>query len=202
MPKKKTRPSKKRGWAQTKYYPHARHPAYYRKNGKDNDSIEYLTFTHHEEVKLGEETVSTKPLTRSVSKKERELEDKGLLPEEQKKSYVYPRVFQGKRSALGKETDEFEPVAEDAAIIDSLFSTLEKQTVPAYGGKGKLKSSPKEKNDPVKGVKTVPQSKDTPKWRDQVRSSKNEQQRSTPSKSSIHKSMGLSSGKSKNRRKK
>lgn len=198
MPKK-TRPSKKRGWAQTKYYPHARHPAHYRKCAKDNDAIDYLTFTHSSRVDLGKKQVDTIPLSESVSKAERTRNCAGA---DKKRSYVYPRVFHGKRSALGKESDEFEPTEEDAQTIDALFATLEHENVPDYGGKGKLAVPRKKKKDPDNGVKTVPQSKYAPKWRDQVRSSRNEQQRSTPSNSSISKKHGLSIPKFKKRSKK
>lgn len=201
MPKK-TRPSKKRGWAQTKFYPHVRHPAHYRKCSQDGDAIDYLTFTHSPCVDLGKKRVPTIPLSESVSKLEREQKRRGTLPKDKERSYVYPRVFHGRRSALGKESDAFEPVETDARTIDALFATLEHENVPDYGGKGKLAVPHKKKKDPDNGVKTVPQSKYAPKWRDQVRSSRNEQQRSTPSNSSISKKHGLSIPKFKKRSKK
>lgn len=201
MPKK-TRPSKKRGWAQTRFYPHARHPANYRKCPQDGDAIDYLTFTHSPCVDLGKKQVPTIPLSESVSKSEREQKRRGTLPKDKERSYVYPRVFHGKRSSLGKESDEFDPVEADAKTIDALFETLEHENVPAYGGKGKLDHSRKKKKDPSCGVETVPQSKHAPMWRDQVRSSRNERQRSTPSNSSISKKYGLSIPKNKKRSRK
>lgn len=194
MPKK----TRKAGWVQTKYYPHARHPAHYRKCAKDNDAVDYLTFTHSPQVDLGEEKVDTIPLSDSISKAERELNCTGV---DKKRSYVYPRVFHGKRSALGKESDEFEPTEEDAQTIDTLFATLEHENVPEYGGKGKFAASQKKKKDPENGVKTVPQSNDAPMWRGQARHPKDGHRRSSPSKSIIPQKQSLSTQKNKKRRK-
>ena len=198
MPKK-TRPSKKCGWADTTTYPHKNHPAHYRRCSKDRDAIDYLTFTHSSRVDLGKKQVDTIPLSESISKAERTRNRAGA---DKKRSYVYPRVFHGKRSALGKESDKYEPTEEDAQTIDALFATLEHENVPDYGGKGKLAAPRKKKKDPDNGVKTVPQSSDALLSRDQVRSSKNERQRSTPSNSSIFKKHGLSIPKFKKRSKK
>ena len=74
--------------------------------------------------------------------------------------------------------------------------------VPSQMSIQKNKKRSKKKRDPSNGVKMVPQSKYAPKWRDQVRSSRNERQRSTPSKSSISKKHGLSIPKFKKRSKK
>lgn len=201
MPKK-TRPSKKRGWADTTTYPHKNHPAHYRKCSLDGDAIDYLTFTHSPCVDLGKKCVPTIPLSDSVSKSEREQKRRGVLPADKARSYVFPRVYHGKRSALGKESTKYEPTAADARTIDALFETLEHENVPVYGGKGKLDHSRKKKKDPGNGVKTVPQSSDALLSRDQVRSSRNERQRSTPSNSSISKKHGLSIPKNKKRSKK
>lgn len=198
MPKK----ARRTGWAQTRYYPHVRHPAHYRKCSRDGDAIDYLTFTHSPRVDLGKKQVPTIPLSESVSKSERAQKRRGTLPKDKERSYVYPRVFHGKRSALGRESDEFEPIETDARTIDELFNTLEHENVPDYGGKGKLAAPRKKKKDPDNGVKTVPQSSDALLSRDQVRSSKNERQRSTPSNSSIFKKHGLSIPKFKKRSKK
>ena len=62
----------KSGWAHTKWFPHASHPAtYYRKSPSD-DSVEYITFTHSEEVDLGDKgKVRTVPLLDNISPAER-----------------------------------------------------------------------------------------------------------------------------------
>lgn len=144
MPKK----ARRTGWAQTRYYPHVRHPAHYRKCSRDGDAIDYLTFTHSPRVDLGKKQVPTIPLSESVSKSERAQKRRGTLPKDKERSYVYPRVFHGKRSALGRESDEYEPIETDARTIDELFNTLEHENVPDYGGKGKLAAPRKKKKRP------------------------------------------------------
>ena len=70
MPKKNR--GRKNGWAKTKSFPHERHPAtYYRKNPSD-DSVEYIAFTHSEEVDFGDKgKVRTVPLLDNISPAER-----------------------------------------------------------------------------------------------------------------------------------
>ena len=58
------------GWAWTKKYPHERHPATYRR--KDGDEIEYITFTHSDEVDFGGKgKVRTVPMLDNISPSER-----------------------------------------------------------------------------------------------------------------------------------
>ena len=129
-------------WAYTKHFPHKLHPAVFKRKSRTNRDIEYLTFTHSEEVNLGNKVVETIPLYDNISPKERsENKAKGLKPGENR-SYVYPRVFEGKREALGKGAPkgEFEPVPIDVEKINIYFEVLPHQKVPITGGKGKLKN--------------------------------------------------------------
>lgn len=62
--------------------------------------------------------VKTIPLTDNISKKER-----AVNKQTGKKtiSYVYPKVFRGKRSALGKENKDYSLVPDDKLIVEKLF---------------------------------------------------------------------------------
>ena len=159
------RPRKKGGWANTKKYPHERHPAnYVRKVG---DTIEYLTFTHSPEVEYdkakisenvinallsgvptghirkgdnGKYYVRTIPMADNVSKKEREANKQKGLKQGEYRSYAYPVVFVGTRNALHSEiVGEFEPVPFDKARIETMFKILPRKNVPVTGGKGQYK---------------------------------------------------------------
>ncbi len=156
------------GWARTKKYPHERHPANYARKVEDN--IEYITFTHSPEVKHdgknmppksildnipkghirydenGNMYVRTIPMLDNVSKKERtENKRKGLKVGENR-SYAYPVVFVGKRSALHSTiVGEFEPVPFDNARIKTMFAILPRTNVPVTGGKGQYKKQQKKK---------------------------------------------------------
>ncbi|MCI8860830.1 MAG: hypothetical protein HFI71_15320 [Lachnospiraceae bacterium] len=129
------------GWAKTKKYPHERHPAnYVRKVG---DKIEYLTFTHAPEVKLPNGAViQTVPMADNVSKKEREENARKGLKRGENRSYAYPVVFEGKRSALHKEiANEFEPIPFDKARIETMFKIFPRVNVKFTGnGKGNKKA--------------------------------------------------------------
>ena len=144
MAKKNRRRKGKSGWAKTKTYPHERHPAAYKHVGADNDSIEYITFTHSEEVDMGEKgKVQTVPMLDNVSPAERRKnKEQGKKPGESR-SYAYPKVFVGKRSALHKETDEFEPVEFDKKRIKTMFEVLPRENVPVTGGKSKYRQKKK-----------------------------------------------------------
>lgn len=131
---------KNSGWARTKRYPHERHPAnYVRRVG---DDIEYITFTHSPEVKLPNGAViQTVPMLDNVSKKEREKNKRKGLKQGENRSYAYPVVFVGKRSALHSEiTGEFDPVPFDKARIETMFRVFPRVNVKHTGnGKGKKK---------------------------------------------------------------
>ena len=77
------------GWAKTKFFPHKRHPARYKRVGKDE--VEYLTFTHSPKVDLGEgKEVDTIPLTSNVSEEERKNPIKG-----KEKSHIFQNGTKG-----------------------------------------------------------------------------------------------------------
>lgn len=103
---------KRSGFADTKEVPHKKHPAYY-KNRKGDD-IEYLTFTHHDLVNLGNKEIKTRSLSSNINPKER---GKSI-------TYVYPKVYRGKRGALGKRRDDLSFVDKDKEIIEQLFNEL------------------------------------------------------------------------------
>lgn len=117
---KKQHSKKKAGFANTKEYPHRKHPARYKKTGQD-DSIMYLTTTHHEEVLINGKVVKTIPLDNNIDPKERNMPNK--------KSYVYPKVYVGKRSHLGKERKDLSLIGNDINKVEELFDTLPKENV-------------------------------------------------------------------------
>lgn len=123
-----TRTRKKSGFADTKNYPHKRHPAKYRR--LDNDDIEYITFTHHDKVEINGETFPTIPLNSNINKEERK--------HSKKISYVFPKVFIGKRSALGAENKRYDLINKDNIFVNELFNTLPKEKV-SYSNKSKKK---------------------------------------------------------------
>ena len=139
--KRNIRRRKTGGWAYTKSYPHRRHPANYKYTNTYNDDIEYLTFTHSSEVDLDNEKVSTIPLSDNISPSERLKNNK--TNNKNNISYVYPKVFVGKRSSLQNETNEFEPIKSDKNLISALFNALTRKEVPITGGKGKFKKNKK-----------------------------------------------------------
>lgn len=133
----------KTGWAKTKSYPHRRHPAnYVRKVG---DKIEYLTFTHSPEVTLPNGAViQTVPMSDNVSKVEREKAKREGKTRFETRSYAYPVVFVGKRSALHTEiVNEFEPVPFDKARIETMFKVFPRVSVKYTGNGNRNKKAPK-----------------------------------------------------------
>lgn len=136
--RKGRRKDKKTGWSNTKQYPHKRHPAYFRKTGQDD--IEYVTFTHSEEVDFDKDD-KKKPLEEHDIVKTNKLNKNisvNAKPEDEL-SRVIPRVYEGKRSALGKGTNEYKLAEEDKPIIDEVFKTGKRYKVPHTGGKPKNK---------------------------------------------------------------
>ncbi len=126
------------GWAWTKKYPHENHPATYHRKG--SNEIEYITFTHSKEVDFGKKgKVHTIPLSDNISPLEREKNKRHGKMHGENRSYVYPKVYDGKRSALGKETDEFNPVDSDKEYIKKMFEVFPREQVPLTGGKGKYR---------------------------------------------------------------
>lgn len=135
------------GWADTKRIPHKKHPANFRRNGRDSDNVKYLTFTHSPiiEIKVGDKikVVHTIPLTDNISKKERAENKRNGLKAGENRSYVFPLVFNGSRSALGKNNEDYSPVPADRVIIDTLFLALPEMVTPVSRG---LDKSVKNKN--------------------------------------------------------
>ena len=143
MAKKKNNRKRSTGWAKTKSYPHERHPATYLRKGSDD--IEYITFTHSSEVDLGNKKVRTVPMLDNVSPAERRKNKEQGKKFGENRSYAYPRVFVGKRSALHKETNEFEPVEFDKKRIGKMFEIFTREPVPVTGGKSKHRQRQKRK---------------------------------------------------------
>ena len=115
------RNNKKVGWAKTKEYPHARHPARYSK--LDNDKVAYVTFTHSDKVEIDGIYEDTIPLTENIDPIVRNKNR--LKPDNEKDiSYIYPRLFIGKRSALGKEVNTYSLIDEDYKIYKDNYGSL------------------------------------------------------------------------------
>ncbi len=75
----------------------------------------------------------------NISASEREENRRRGLKAGENRSYAYPKVFVGKRSALGKEVDSFNPTAFDKLRIEKMFKHFEREQVPETGGKRKYK---------------------------------------------------------------
>ena len=147
MPKNNRNRKGKSGWVDTRKRPHKQHPANYKRKTVNDDNVKYLTFTHSSAVETvinGKKyVVHTIPLTDNISIKERaENRRKGLKPGENR-SYVFPLVYNGSRSSLGKNNDDYSPVLADKIIIDTLFLSLPEMTTPI--GKGIDKKITKKK---------------------------------------------------------
>ena len=144
MAKKNNRKRKTTGWAKTKSYPHERHPAAYRRKGAGSDDIEYITFTHSDMVDFRDKgKVRTIPLLDNISAIERRKNKESGRKFGENRSYAYPKVFVGKRSALHSETDEFSPVEFDKQRIGKMFEVFPRENVPTTGGKSKYKKNKK-----------------------------------------------------------
>lgn len=126
---KSRRSTRKTGWARTKWYPLKWHPAYYKRQGKDD--IKFVTFTHSDEVKFdNDDRERTTQLNVNINRKKKGEKDF---------SHVVPRVYQGKRSALGKETDEFRLDKSDFDKVDSVFRNGKVYPVPYTSNSKKKK---------------------------------------------------------------
>ena len=143
MAKKNNRKRKSSGWAKTKSYPHERHPATYRRKNAHSDDIEYITFTHSPEVDLGHKKVRTVPLLDNISPEERRKNKAQGKKFGENRTYAYPKVFIGKRSALHEEVTEFEPVDFDKKRIGTMFKIFPRENVPVTSGKGKYRKKKK-----------------------------------------------------------
>lgn len=116
---KSGRQRSKYGFAKTKEDPHRMHPAFYRK--KSSDEIDYVTFTHSPIVydEKGNPIAVTIPLTSNISPKERG----------KKISYIYPKSYNCKRSALGIEENDYSLTKEDKKIVLDSLDTLPKEQI-------------------------------------------------------------------------
>ena len=127
MVKKRSR--RKKGFARTRSYPLKNHPAFYRKRG--NDDIEYITFTHSENVIFDNgEILATRELQRNINPKS--------IRENGKKSYAVPRVYTGKRSSLKNELPDYVIDDLDKSLIEELFNTSKRYPV-SYTSNSKKK---------------------------------------------------------------
>ncbi len=126
---KMNRKKRRTGFAYTKKVPHKNHPAYYRKKENVRDDIEYVTFTHSSNVKFSDkDVVEAEPLKYDIDYK-----NKG----DKRYSHVVKRVFDGKRSALGKDTTDYRLDEEDRLIVDEVFKTAPRRRVAYTGSKEK-----------------------------------------------------------------
>ena len=138
MAKKKNNRKRSTGWAHTKKYPHKNHPAYFRKTGQDD--VEYITFTHSEKVDFDKDN-KRKPIEKHDVVKTRKLKVNIDKTEENKGEYshVVPRVYEGKRSALGVGTSKYKLAEEDKPTVDDIFKNGKRYKVPRTGNKPKNK---------------------------------------------------------------
>ena len=146
---KKNNRKRKTGWAHTKKYPHENHPANYVRTV--GDRIEYITFTHSPEIQLSNGAViQTVPMADNISKAEREKAKRAGKTRFETRSYAYPVVFEGKRSALANEmVGEFDPVPFDKVRIDTMFKVFPRVGVTVTGGKGQYKKHKSNKKAPI-----------------------------------------------------
>lgn len=152
MAKKSSR-KRSTGWAHTKQFPHKRHPAYFRKSGQDD--VEYVTFTHSEEVDFDKDN-KAKPIEKHDVVKTRRLKVNIDKTEKSQGEYshVIPRVYEGRRSALGSGTNKYKLAEEDKPIVDDVFKNGKRYKVPYTGGKPKNKNPAKKQQGKKKKVAT------------------------------------------------
>lgn len=112
------------GFADTRFYPHMNHPANYRNIG--NDFVEYITLTHHDVVEIDGKKYITIPLSDNIEKKVR-MKNKGK--KDRDISFVYPKVYVGRRSSLGRENKSYSFTPSDAKKVNELFETLPRENV-------------------------------------------------------------------------
>lgn len=126
------------GWAHTKKFPHKRHPAFFRKTGQDD--VEYVTFTHAKKVDFDKDNKKKPPEKHDVVKTRR-LKVNIDKTEKNKGEYshVIPRVYEGKRSALGAGTNKYKLSEKDKPIVDDIFKNGKRYKVPYTGSKPKNK---------------------------------------------------------------
>ena len=89
--------------------------------------------------------VRTVPMLDNVSPAERRKNKEQGKKFGENRSYAYPEVFVGKRSALHNETKEFEPVEFDKKRIKKMFEIFPRENVPVTCGKTKYRQRQKKK---------------------------------------------------------
>lgn len=112
------------GFADTKEYPHRKHPANYRNIG--NNIVEYITLTHRDVVEINGKRYITIPLSDNIDKRVR-MKNKGKKDKDI--SFVYPKVYVGRRSSLGRENKTYSLTPSDEKKVDELFDTLPREYV-------------------------------------------------------------------------
>ena len=135
---KKNNRKRSTGWAHTKKYPHKNHPAYFRKTGPDD--VEYVTFTNSCEVDFDKDN-KAKPIEKHDIVKAQKLKVNIDKTEKNKGEYshVVPRVYEGKRSALGAGTNKYKLAEDDKTTVDYIFKNGKRYKVPRTGNKPKNK---------------------------------------------------------------
>ncbi len=116
---------KKYGWAKTKKYPHASHPARYKKISRNNNDIEYFTFTHSSKPVI-QQGIKLNPIA---------LPDPIKKGDKRGVSYVLPAKFKGTRDTLGKENYEFELTENNIKKLKEISKDFEIVLIPKTGGK-------------------------------------------------------------------
>lgn len=115
------------GFAKTKKVPHENHPAFFKRKGQNE--VEYVTFTHSDEVDLGgKKKVKTIPLTDNIAPEERGTD---------KKSHAYPKVYEGKRSALGKGEKKYNLTPKSRKVVEDVFENCPREKVKYTGNSEK-----------------------------------------------------------------
>ena len=72
-----------------------------------------------------------------------DLAKENIPGEKKKRTYVFPMVYDGKRSSLGRKTSEFSFLPQDFETVKQYFVSLPREAVPRTGGKGKIKQKKK-----------------------------------------------------------
>ena len=99
-----------------------------------------MTFTHSEKVEF-DKNKKAKPIEKHDIVVTRKL-NINIDKTEKKKgqySHVIPRVYEGKRSALGTGTNTYKLAEEDKPTVDDIFKNGKRYKVPRTGNKPKNK---------------------------------------------------------------
>lgn len=116
--KKNNRNQKRSDFAWTKWFPHARHPAYFKRKG--NNNIEYVTFTSSSNPIINGKNVEFKKLKHNIDPSQEGISN----------SHVLNRVYVGNRDALDKRIKGYKISQADKKTIEDIFNTAPKIFVP------------------------------------------------------------------------